>query len=54
MKYVTIQIEPFKLKADIEDEEQTNHDVLEKVAAMVEAETLSWSIVEDEDEEEGE
>ena len=49
MKYLKIVIDPFKIKGDEEDEEQLMQDVLEKVAAMVESETLLFHIEEDED-----
>lgn len=49
MKNLKIVINPFRIKGDEDDYEQLEVDVLEKVAAMVEAGTLSWSIEEDED-----
>jgi len=51
MKYLKIVIEPFKIKGEEDDEEQLNQDVLEMVAAMVESETLSFHVEEDESEE---
>jgi len=50
MKYLKIVLEPFKIKGDPEDEETLKVDVYERVQAMIEAETLSFSIDEDEDE----
>ncbi len=52
MKYLKIVIEPFKIKGSEDDEEQLQADVLEKVAAMVESETLTWRIDEDDEEDE--
>ena len=52
MKYLKIVIEPFRIKGDPDDMETLQADVLEKVQAMVEAETLAFSIDEEEDEDE--
>ena len=49
MKYLKIVIEPFQIKGDPEDEDQLRQDIYEKVSAMLEAEVLSYSIDEDED-----
>ena len=51
MKYLRILIDPIKVKGDPEDPETLTADVYEKVQAMIEAETLSYSIDEDEDSE---
>jgi hypothetical protein len=50
MKYLKIVIQPFKIKGDEEDWDQLQADVLEKIMAMAEAETLQWSVEENEDE----
>ena len=52
MKYLRILIEPIKIKGDEEDPEQLQADVYERVAAMLESETLSFSIDESEDDDE--
>jgi hypothetical protein len=52
MKYVKILLEPIKLKADPEDPETLQADLYEKIQAMIEAETLSYSIDEEDDEDE--
>jgi hypothetical protein len=51
MKYLKVVLEPFKIKGDIDDMETLQQDILEKVQALVESETLSWSIEEDEEDE---
>jgi hypothetical protein len=48
MKYVRILIQPFEIKADLDDEEQLTQDVHEKVLAMVESETLAFTVDEEE------
>jgi len=50
MKYLKIVIKPFKIKGDLDDPDTLQVDVLERVAAMLEAETLDWSVDEDEQE----
>ncbi len=49
MKYLKIVIDPIKIKGDSEDPDQLQVDVYEKIQAMIEAETLSFSIDEDEE-----
>ena len=49
MKYLRILVEPIKVKGDPEDPEQLQVDVYEKLSAMIESETLSFSIDEDDD-----
>jgi hypothetical protein len=49
MKYLKIVIEPFKIKGDLEDEEQLRQDIYEKLSAMIESEVLSYSIDEDDE-----
>jgi hypothetical protein len=49
MKYLKIILDPIKIKGDPEDPEQLQHDLFEKIQAMVEAETLSFSIDEEDD-----
>lgn len=52
MKYLRILIEPFKIKGDEEDLETLQADVYEKIQSMIESETLSFSIDEENDDEE--
>ena len=52
MKYLKIVLEPFRIKADPEDEQTLTQDVYERVQAMIEAETLSFTIDEEEDSDE--
>jgi len=52
MKNLKVVLEPFFIKGDVDDQEQLQQDILEKVATMVEDETLKWSLAEDEDEDE--
>jgi hypothetical protein len=52
MKYVRILVEPIMIKADVEDEDQLKHDVYEKLSAMIESETLSFSVADEEEDEE--
>jgi hypothetical protein len=49
MKYLKILIDPIKIKGDPEDPETLQADLYEKIQAMVESETLSFSIDEEED-----
>jgi hypothetical protein len=49
MKYVKIVVEPFKIKADLEDEETLKQDVYERVQSMLEAETLAYSVDEEDE-----
>lgn len=50
MKYLKIILDPLKVKGDLDDEEQLRQDVYEKVESMLEAETLSFSVDEDSEE----
>lgn len=50
MKYLKIILDPIKIKADPDDPETLQHDLYEKIQAMIEAETLSFSIDEEDDE----
>lgn len=52
MRYLRILINPIKLKGDADDTETLQHDLYEKIQAMIEAETLAWSIDEEEEDEE--
>ena len=52
MKYLRVLIDPIRIKGDPEDPDQLQQDVVEKVAAMLEAETLSFTIDEDYEEDE--
>lgn len=52
MKYLKINLEGFKLKGDTEDPEQLQADVYERVQAMLESETLSFYVDEDDSEDE--
>lgn len=47
MKYLRILVDPIKLKGDEDDAEQLQADLYEKISAMIEAETLSFTIDED-------
>lgn len=50
MKYLKIQIDTIKIKGDLDDPEQLQADLYEKIQAMIESETLAYSTL-DEDEE---
>ncbi len=50
MKYVKIIVDTFKIKADMEDPETMTADVYDKLAAMLEAETLTFVVDEEESE----
>lgn len=52
MKYLTINIEPIRIKGDVEDPDQLQADVYERLSAMIESETLSFEIDEDSEEDE--
>lgn len=52
MKYLKINFDSIKIKGDPDDQEQLQQDVYEKISAMIESETLSFSIDEDFDDEE--
>lgn len=52
MKYLKILIEPIRIKGDVDDEETLRQDLYERIQAMIEAETLSFSIDEDEEDDE--
>ncbi len=47
MKYLRILVDPIKIKGDPEDPEQLQVDFYEKLLAMIESETLSFTIDED-------
>jgi hypothetical protein len=47
MKYLKIVIEPFKIKGDTEDPDTLQQDVYERISAMVESESLAFSVDED-------
>lgn len=47
MKYLKIIVDPIKIKGDTDDLETLQNDLYEKIQAMIEAETLVWSIDED-------
>ena len=49
MKYLKVIIDPIKLKGDPEDEDTLRSDLYEKLTAMIEAETLSFYIDDEED-----
>ena len=49
MKYLRIILDPIKIKGDPEDEDQLRVDLYEKITAMIEAETLTYYIDEDEE-----
>lgn len=49
MRYLKIVIDPLKIKGDVEDPDQLQVDVYEKLSALIEAETLTFSIDEDDD-----
>ncbi len=52
MRYLKILIDPIKIKGDIDDPEQLQADLYEKVTAMIESETLSFYIDEEDEESE--
>ena len=52
MKYLKIVVEPFKIKGDLDDEDQLKQDVYERLMAAIEAETLAFSIDDEDDEDE--
>jgi hypothetical protein len=49
MKHLTISIQNIKIKGNPEDPETLQVDLYEKIQAMIEAETLKFDILEDED-----
>ena len=49
MKYLKINIDPIKLKADPEDRDTLQSDLYEKIVALIETDKLSWSIDEDDE-----
>jgi hypothetical protein len=51
MKYLTIVIDPIKIKGDPDDEQQLQADLHEKLQTMIEAETLTYTIQDDEEDE---
>lgn len=51
MKYLKIILEPIKLKGDPEDPETLQVDLFEKLQALIESETLTYYIDEDEEDE---
>lgn len=51
MKYLKVIIDPIKIKGDLDDQETLQQDLYERVAAMIEAETLSFTVDEDEEDE---
>ena len=52
MKYLKVLIDPIKIKGDPEDEETLRVDLYEKIQAMIEAETLHFTIDEEDAEDE--
>ena len=52
MRYLKIILQPIKLKGDPEDLETLQQDLFEKLQAMIEAETLTYEIDEEEDSDE--
>lgn len=52
MKYLKILIDPIRIKGDPEDEETLKQDVIERVQAMCEAETLTFTIDEEDEDDE--
>lgn len=51
MKFLKILIDPIQIKGDPNDEDTLKVDLYEKISAMIEAETLSFTIDEDEEDE---
>lgn len=49
MKYLKIQIDPIMIKGSEEDEETLRVDLYERVQSMLDAETLTFVIVDEED-----
>lgn len=49
MRYLKILIDPIKIKGDEDDLETLQIDLYEKIQGMIEAETLSYSIDEDDE-----
>ena len=47
MKYLTVVIDPIKVKGDVEDLDQLRQDLYEKIQSMIEAETLDFTVDED-------
>ena len=52
MKYLTILVDSIRVKGDVDDEDQLRADVYEKLQAMIEAETLTFQVDEENDDEE--
>jgi hypothetical protein len=53
VKYLKIVLSPIKIKGDLDDPETLQHDVYERIQAMIEGETLTYEIDEDDEEDEG-
>jgi hypothetical protein len=53
MRYLKIVLEPIKIKGDPEDEQQLQADVYERLSAMIESETLAFSIDEEDEDDDG-
>ena len=52
MKYLKVIIEPIKIKGDAEDLETLQSDLYERIQAMIENESLTFTIDEDDDSDE--
>ena len=52
MKYLRVLIDPIKIKGDMDDMETLQVDLYEMIQAKIEAETLSFTIDEDDAEDE--
>ena len=52
MKYLRILIDPIKVKGDLDDEEQLQADVYQKLTELIESEVLSFTVDEEDDSEE--
>jgi hypothetical protein len=50
MKYLKVILQPIKIKGDLDDETQLQQDVYEKVMNMIESETLSFQVDDEEEE----
>ncbi len=52
MKYLKIDLQSIRIKGDLEDTDTLQADVYEKVQAMIESETLVFTVDEDFEEDE--
>ena len=52
MRYLKIVLQPIMIKGDVEDFDVLQTDLYESLTSMIEAETLKFEVVEEEEDEE--